>query len=98
MAALTCAGDLAGQEWWDRRGLIPPKASPAHNLQRVLADVFQEDQPSGQNPPPDSQGAPHAPQLHFPKTAPPESLLVRQACLLASASAMSLVALCIHTA
>lgn len=80
-----CAGDLAGQEWWERQGLIPPEASPAHNLQRVLADVFQEEpagQQAGECGPP-SQAAPQHPlHLNFPKTAPTDSLLVRQAGLL----------------
>ena len=69
-----CIGDLASHDWWDRNGDIPPDASPPENLQRVIADVFQEEQ---------EHAAPSQGGLQFPKTAPPESLLVRQACLVA---------------
>ena len=82
------AGDLAGTDWWERKGLTPPVASPPHNLQRVLADVFQEDPPREERVETAGSGvrSQKAPQdlshLHFPKTAPADSLLVRQAGLL----------------
>ena len=74
-----CAGDLASSEWWERQDLVPPEPSPPENLQSVLADVFLEESHHQQNPFPASQPLPN---LHLPKTAPPHSLLVRQACLL----------------
>lgn len=74
-----CVGDLASSEWWERKDLVPPEPSPPENLQSVLADVFFENPRHQQNPFPVSQPLP---DLHLPKTAPPNSLLVRQACLL----------------
>lgn len=74
---MLCAGDLASSEWWERQDLVPPEPSPPENLQSVLADVFLDQHQ--QNPFPASQPLPN---LHLPKTAPPHSLLVRQACLL----------------
>ncbi len=81
----SCAGDLAGKDWWERKGLTPPEASPPHNLQRVLADLFQDDSPRAERVETAGSGvqSQKAPQdlshLHFPKTAPADSLLVRQA-------------------
>ncbi|DBA79153.1 TPA: hypothetical protein ACH3X1_008985 [Trebouxia sp. C0004] len=78
-------GDLAGQDWWERKGLTPPVASPPHNLQRVLADVFQEDPSRPERVETAGSGvrSQKAPKdlshLHFPKTAPADSLLVRLA-------------------
>ncbi|KAL0053211.1 hypothetical protein WJX82_002504 [Trebouxia sp. C0006] len=78
-------GDLAGKDWWERQGLNPPAASPPDNLQMVLADVFQEDPPREEGVETAgngvrSQKAPQdLPHLHFPKTAPADSLLVRLA-------------------
>ena len=85
---VTCAGDLAGKDWWERQDLKPPVASPPHNLQKVLADVFQEDLPREEGVETAGTGvrSQKAPRdlshLHFPKTAPADSLLVRQAGLL----------------
>ena len=76
-----CVGDLASSEWWEKQDLVPPDPSPPENLQSVLADVFLEDSQYQQNPFPFPASQP-LPNLHLPKTAPPHSLLVRQACLL----------------
>ncbi len=87
------AGDLAGKDWWERQNLTPPVASPPDNLQMVLADVFQEDPPREEEVKTAgsgvwSQKAPQdLPHLHFPKTAPADSLLVRQAGLLTNSHA-----------
>ena len=54
--------------------MIPPVASPPHNLQRVLADVFLEDTEDQQSP-----SSSPLPELPFPKAAPSNSLLARQA-------------------
>lgn len=76
-----CVGDLASSEWWkkNQKESVAPDPSPEENLQNVLADVFLEDTQHQRNPFPPSQPLP---DLHLPKTAPPNSLLVRQACLL----------------
>ncbi|KAL3150565.1 hypothetical protein ABBQ32_000377 [Trebouxia sp. C0010 RCD-2024] len=72
-------GDLASSEWWLKKQVVEPEPSPADNLQRVLADLFLEDPRFQPDPFPASQPLP---ELHLPKTAPSNSLLVRQACLL----------------
>ncbi len=94
------AGDLAGKDWWERQGLNPPAASPPDNLQMVLADVFQEDPPREEGVETAgngvrSQKAPQdLPHLHFPKTAPADSLLVRQAGLLTISHAAMMQPVC----
>lgn len=76
------SGDLASHEWWERRQEVVPAASPPDNLQQVLDDVFDVQQPRDTEGAGLQQAGPQSvqPLLHCPKTAPADSLLVRQAC------------------
>ena len=73
-----------------------PAASPPDNLQQVLDDVFDVQQLRG------TEGAgPHQaefksehPLLHCPKTAPADSLLVRQACAVLCCAVLCCAVLC----
>lgn len=75
-------GDLASRDWWERRQEVAPAASPPDNLQQVLDDVFEVQGSQGLAGGPAGNESPQAAasQLHCPKTGPPDSLLVRQAC------------------